>query len=609
MKKTDEKSTPFLPSIAKLIVTLTFILVPLFISVLLENYLFHEEDIFSDLNYNNASLFPPYNENSLRFWKPRGLYLILSCKVQLSHFSEPPSFIPNRAGERGTGVRVKSKKKKVERLFKLHSFNLLASDKIALNRTINDTRFHGCLAKKYPRKLPTASVIIVFHNEAFSTLMRTVQSVIQTSPKELLREVILVDDKSTKVFLKRHLNYFVKQYRKPVRIARQSTRLGLIKGRMLGALLAKGDVLIFLDSHCECNRGWMEPLLARIAEDRTRVVSPIIDVIDDKTFEYYPVTDELYGAFDWRLRQRWYRAPETELRRRGDDRTLPIKSPIPNGGLFAIDREFFNYFGMYDDALLYFGSENVELGLAAWTCGGSVEIVPCSRVGHVFRSQIPYKIPGRKEVNSLFNSARILETWMDDYRMFFYNLYPDAVRKDRGNTAPRREMRERLGCKSFTWYLENVYPESTFPLYYKFLGQIENTYSKYCLDITHNLITGENDCKLQFCMWDQGGNSMVFTQMFVYTDAEEIASDGLCLDLTSENKVVFERCTNKTSQKWVYHRDARRIKHRESRKCLEFIETKTALASVSKCSHKKKEQSWFMMNNFDWYAPTHKRIR
>ena len=31
----------------------------------------------------------------------------------------------------------------------------------------------------------------------------------------------------------------------------------------------------------------MEPLLQRIKEDRTAVLTPIIDVIDDKTLQYY----------------------------------------------------------------------------------------------------------------------------------------------------------------------------------------------------------------------------------------------------------------------------------------------------------------------------------
>lgn len=58
--------------------------------------------------------------------------------------------------------------------------------------------FHvfSCKTKAYKNDLPSASVVIIFYNEAWSVLWRTIHSIWNTTPRRLLKEIILVDDAS-----------------------------------------------------------------------------------------------------------------------------------------------------------------------------------------------------------------------------------------------------------------------------------------------------------------------------------------------------------------------------------------------------------------------------
>jgi len=68
--------------------------------------------------------------------------------------------------------------------------------------------------------------------------------------------------------LGKQLEDYVSTLPVPVYVLRTQKRSGLIRARLLGAKNVKGQVITFLDAHCECTEGWLEPLLARIVEDR-----------------------------------------------------------------------------------------------------------------------------------------------------------------------------------------------------------------------------------------------------------------------------------------------------------------------------------------------------
>ena len=116
----------------------------------------------------------------------------------------------------------------------------------------------------------------------------------------------------------------------------------------LGAKAAQGDVIIFLDSHCEATEGWLEPLMKTIKDDHRNVVCPVIDIISDKNLEYVGGNKYYFqvGGFIWSGHFTWIDINEDDLRR---NPTSVVKSPTMAGGLFAINRKYFFDIGSYDN--------------------------------------------------------------------------------------------------------------------------------------------------------------------------------------------------------------------------------------------------------------------
>lgn len=130
-------------------------------------------------------------------------------------------------GDNGAAVVLDGAAKEIgEKQLAIIALNEELSEHLSYNRTTPDTRHPACKRKTYATdKMGTTSVIIIFYNEPYSVLVRTVHSVLNTSPPELLKEIILVDDCSTNNELKGKLEYYVEtRLPKKVKLLRLKSR-------------------------------------------------------------------------------------------------------------------------------------------------------------------------------------------------------------------------------------------------------------------------------------------------------------------------------------------------------------------------------------------------
>ncbi|XP_062608971.1 polypeptide N-acetylgalactosaminyltransferase 1-like [Saccostrea cucullata] len=197
-----------------------------------------------------------------------------------------------------------------------YKMNVFLSDRIPVNRPVPDSRPLRCSGMTWPQNLPKSSIVIAYHNEWPSVLVRTVYSVIQRTPAHLLDQIILVDDASTE---RETLQgpHFLQTYvsNSPITYLRLEQRHGLVRTRLYGLSQVKSEVVVFLDSHMEVNNNWLQPLLVEIMDNKATIAMCHLDYIDAKTFKYSHERNyrTRYG-FDWQLHffETYFRRDQTE---------------------------------------------------------------------------------------------------------------------------------------------------------------------------------------------------------------------------------------------------------------------------------------------------------
>lgn len=128
-----------------------------------------------------AFIWPKLSDEILNFHKLLNL-------SNPGHMGEPvnlPEEIPNDIQE------------KINKSYEIYKINEFVSNLIPLDRDLPDIRPEYCRKVNYVSNLPKVSIIMIFHNEPLSMILRSIFAVFKRTSEELLEEIVLIDDKST----------------------------------------------------------------------------------------------------------------------------------------------------------------------------------------------------------------------------------------------------------------------------------------------------------------------------------------------------------------------------------------------------------------------------
>ncbi|KAG9336241.1 hypothetical protein JZ751_002588 [Albula glossodonta] len=201
-------------------------------------------------------------------------------------------------------------------------------------------------------------------------------------------------------------------------------------------------------------------------------------------------------------------------------------------------------------------------------CGGSLEIIPCSRVGHVFRKKHPYTFPEGNANTYIKNTKRTAEVWMDEFKHLYYSARPAARGRDFGDVQSRKDLRERLSCKPFRWYLDYIYPQLKVP----------------------------DESALRSGPIRQRQNCLESHRVWTYTNEQQIRQGRFCLSLSrttfSTFQVLLEPCGDRGGrQSW--QRSGKQVEHVLSRLCLDSeAMVEGAELVISPCDRLAFTQRW-----------------
>lgn len=297
----------------------------------------------------------------------------------------------------------------------------------------------------------TISVVLPCAEERDYAL-KTVISVFESTPGDVLHEIVVVDDGSNPPLSSTHLTPDVQQ-RYKVLVKRHDQTIGLIGAKKTGGDAATGDIVVFFDCHVAPQANWYKEFLSLISENYRRMVVPQITALDVDTWKQIGGGGLAKCYLTWDADFKWVDS---------DDNYIPVIS----GGLLGMSRRWWHETGGYDKEMLGWGGENLDQSLRVWLCGGEIVMATGSQVAHMWRdgsakTSARYKMVG----DTQRNRARAVYAWYGEFadKLLHYpnfaNRQPTADGQPwYGSLDNFEEVKQGLqGCRSFAWFLRRFH--------------------------------------------------------------------------------------------------------------------------------------------------------
>ncbi len=273
------------------------------------------------------------------------------------------------------------------------------------------------IAREIKRKPCKLSIIMPLYNK-FSYTKVAVDNIYATMPDNLSWELILIDNASSD----ETINYMPKDER--TYIHRNMINEGFAKASNQGAMLAKGEILIFLNNDTEVQVGWVEAIVDELSKHAsTGLVSGRL-LYPDGTIQHAGVV--IGGDL---LPYHIYRGLDAN-----DPLVLNRQSyPVLTGAcLGARSKEFFNI-GMFDEAFVN-GHEDIDLCIRYRNQGFTCVYRPdCVVIHHESVSE--GRMDSRHEnVHRTFNKSR---EWLiqDDFEYKALPIFSEQFHEHKKNIA------------------------------------------------------------------------------------------------------------------------------------------------------------------------------